>query len=253
MVSVKNTLRDIANNNIYSLILEKHIFSPNDCVRVFKTVSSNTSLTGLTIRGCKIDIDTLAIMLSNNNSLTSLALCHIGLTVNDIYTLAKSLSINTNLKMLCINEKINKEPLKELTKALETNNSITYLDLSGCNIDDTDITLITDMLSKNTSITSLNLDWTDIGDKGIVELMTNPNNLLSLNLIHTAISTNVLTKTMMNNTNIIYIFVDNSPITLKKLLARNFIHKQYKCRFDIPDELNSLVNKYISNYCYYLV
>jgi hypothetical protein len=253
MVSVKNTLRNIANNNIYSLILEKHIFSPNDCMRVLKAVSTNTSLTGLTIRGCRTDMDALTIMLSNNNSLTTLTLCHIGLTDNDIYTLAKSLSINTNLKMLSINETINKEALRALTKALETNTSITYLDLSGCNIDDTDIPLITDMLSKNTSITSLDLEWTHIGDKGIVELMTSQNNLLSLNLNHTAISTNVLTKTMMNNTNIIYIFVDNSPITLTKLLARNFIHKQYKCRFDIPDELNSLVNKYISNYCYYLV
>jgi hypothetical protein len=253
MVSVKNTLRNIANNNIYSLILEKHIFSPNDCVRVFKAISNNTSLTGLTIRGCRTDMDALTIMLSNNNSLSSLTLRHIELTDNDIYRLASALSFNTNLKMLCISETINKEPLKELTKALMTNTSITYLDLSGCNIDDTDIPLITDMLSKNTSITSLNLDFTDIGDKGIVELMTNPNNLLSLNLNHTAISTNVLTKTMMNNTNIIYIFVDNTPITLNKLLARNFIHKQYKCRFDIPDELNSLVNKYISNYCYCLV
>lgn len=253
MVSVKNTLRNIANNNIFKLILEKHIFSPNDCVRVLGSLSSNTSLTGLTIRGCRTDMDTLAIMLSNNNSLTSLALCHIGLTDNDIYTLAKSLSINTNLKMLCITDTFSKESLKSLTTGLANNKSITHLNLSGCNTDDTDITLITDMLSKNTSITSLNLEWTDIGDKGIVELMTSPNNLLSLNLNHTAISTNVLTKTMMNNTNIIYIFLDNSPITLKKLLARNFIHKRYKCRFDIPDELNVLVNKYISNYCYYLV
>lgn len=253
MISVKNTLRNIANNNIFNLILEKHIFSPNDCVRVLGSLSSNTSLTGLTIRGCKTDMDALTIMLSNNNSLASLTLCHIGLTDNDIYILSRELSINTNLKMLCINEKFNKESLKELTEALETNTGITYLDLSGCNIDDTNIILITDMLSKNTSITSMDLEWTNIGDKGIVELMTSPNNLLSLNLNHTAISTNVLTKTMMNNTNIIYIFLDNSPITLTKLLARNVMLKQYKCRFDIPDELNVLVNKYISNYCYYLV
>ena len=253
MVSVKNTLRDIVNNNIYSLILEKHMFSPSDCVRVFKAVSTNTSLRGLTIRGCRTDIDSLSIMLSNNNSLTSLTLCHIGLTDNDIYILARELAINTNLKMLCINEKFNKESLQELIRTLTTNTSITYLDLSGCNIDDTDITLITDMLSKNTSITSMDLEWTNIGDKGIVELMSSPNNLLSLNLNRTAISTNVLTKTMMNNTNIIYIFLDNSPITLTKLLARNVILKQYKCHFDIPDELNDLVYKHISNYCYYLV
>lgn len=259
MVSVKTTLRNIANNTCSShLILEKHIFSTSDCCRVFQAISNNTSqqpIQFLTIRGCRIDMDSLVAMLSKNNTLTVLTLWHIGLNDNDICILAKELSNNTVLKRLKINETFNNDSLLQLTLALSTNTCITTLDLSGCNIGDKDVYLITNMLSKNTTINVLSLECIEIGDKGVIELMSRQNNLTSLNLNYINISTEgikLLTKQIMTNMCITNIFVDKTNQELQKLLARNVIHKKYKYSFDIPDELNNIIKHYVSDYCYHL-
>jgi hypothetical protein len=138
MTSVKTTLRNIANNTCGShLILEKHIFSTSNCCRVFQAISNNTyqqPIQFLTIKSCRIDMDSLVAMLSKNNTLTMLTLCHIGLNDNDICILAKELSNNTVLKNLQINETFNNDSLLQLTSALSTNTCITTLYLSGCTV-----------------------------------------------------------------------------------------------------------------------
>ena len=249
---VKTTIKNILDNKIVSVKLEKHIFSPNDVKRALEAISTSTTVEYLTIVQCRTDMCSLIDTLCKNKKISGLKLCYINLDIN---IFSKALPNFTNLTRLEINDKFSKESLEVLTKALASNTSIKSLILSSPDFNDEYVSLITHMLATN-NITSLSLESTNIGDNGLEELMLSPNNLNSLCLKNTAISINgvkLLTKYIIHNTKITNIFLDKNYLVLSKLLARNCIHTKYNYAFDIPLELNNLIQQHVSNYCYYLV
>lgn len=214
-------------------------------------LAANTALTLLDLEHCALtDVDALASALKTNMTLsilwlgynhitnieplataleTNTTLIHLDLTYNgitNIDALANVLSVNTTLKDLVLthNSFVNASAFTTLAE----NQSLTYLDLGDCGIDD--IAPLANALMTNNTLTDLSLRHNTLIDVTMLATVLKTNTALSwLSLLGNQI-TNIdsLATALVANTTLTTLYLDDNPIVddsqlsnIASLLDRN--------------------------------
>lgn len=149
------------------------------------------------LRSKRSDAFKMAILTKALNQKTELYLAGANLEDSEIIFLAKALEQNSTLVSLVLSSnkypgKVGSEAVKALSKMLETNKTLTSLDL-GCNhIGPESTKILAKALETNQSLTELNLATNDIGSEGvqaIAEALKKDTKLKTLHLSSNKIDT----------------------------------------------------------------
>lgn len=172
------TLIDWVNKNdkIQSLDLGSMGLHPTHIEYLMEALCYHPSLRTLILFNNLIspNASQIALMLSKNSCLTSLALNNTELTLNALAQLVEGLLKNQTLKSLNIGiNKLNKFSMPFLLKIINKSN-LSHLDLTGNRLDIKEINTLADALNDNLSITSIRLERNKLHtDKENVDEITN--------------------------------------------------------------------------------
>ena len=130
----------------------------------------------MSFRDCKLEVNYLAKMLSENSTVRELTLVHSGITNEGLDTLAKHLCKNSTLKTL--NLGVNDVGFKSespsnftgMAEMLAINDKLEELDLSCNPLGSAGVTWIAKALESNKGVKHLELKDTDCGDEGVAAL-----------------------------------------------------------------------------------
>ena len=168
---------------------------------LFKALETNTTVKHLIFSEEMHNHDQLAKVFEKNSTIThvDLSSCYIDRNGGDLEKLAWALGWNKNTKITHLNlsfneiDKQSKKGLKQLGKTLESNSTITHLDLKGNNdlgrrpYEENGIEDFLNGLAKNSKITHLDLSGTYFGYYGdeLARLFKNNSTMEDINLAST--------------------------------------------------------------------
>jgi Ran GTPase-activating protein (RanGAP) involved in mRNA processing and transport len=136
----------------------------------------NQSITTLNLSGNSIDkklASELSRMIKNNKTISKLALRSCGLDKAIMVEICASLCDNTTLREMDLagNRMDSSEAIEQLEVALETNKTLSSLNIAACRIDANGIYTLCAGLKENTVIERLHLDGNPIGNAGLMRLI----------------------------------------------------------------------------------
>ena len=155
-------------------------------------------------------------LVQNSNTISTLDISHLGFVETDQDLLGKGFSINKSLRYL--NLKGNSFPNSiNLVNGIKLIKTLKYLDLSSCLLNKNSCIILSDALSKDWELISLNLSENPIGSEGIGYLLRSLSKniyLNSLNISHTCFDSNI--------SNDLTYFLENNLSLQKINFSKNF-------------------------------
>ena len=141
------------------------------CEALMKNIVVDTML----LDYCKLEVNCLAEMLSENSAVRMLHLSHSDITYEGVNVLAKGLCKNSTLKTLILNDCLgfkDESPSKftGMAEMLAINDKLERLDLSYNPLGSAGVTWIAKALESNKGVKRLHLNFTDGGDEGAAAL-----------------------------------------------------------------------------------
>jgi Ran GTPase-activating protein (RanGAP) involved in mRNA processing and transport len=158
-------LRD--HQKLEKLKLENCAFAKEIETDLFDTLLHNSKLKKLSLAGSNLyDIsdekaaNCLAEIVNNNTNLTSLNIAYMGFTYETVSIVIKALGKNTTLTKLSLKHNT-VEDATDLNELIQCNSTIKELDLYG-SLESDEIISFLDASSKNVSLTSLDIGFSEI-------------------------------------------------------------------------------------------
>jgi hypothetical protein len=193
--------------------------------KLYKGLETNNTVKRLIFSETYHNHDALAKVFEKNTTITHVDLSHCSIDIdgNHLEKLARALRLNQNTKITHLNLSYNEisrycEGLEQLGLTLQSNSTITHLDLKGNNLNNRrGVKEFLNGLEKNSSITHLDLSDTYVGYIGqdLGNMFKNNSTIEDINLTDTRINDKEALK-MFNG------LVENS--TIKSInLAANFL------------------------------
>ena len=143
---------------------------------ICEALMKNLVVDTINLDSCKLEVNYLAEMLSENSSVRALHVANNSITNEGLDTLAKDLCKNSTLKTLTLFGNnlgfINESPSKftGMAEMLTTNDKLTVLSLDRNPLGSDGVTWIAEALESNKGVNHLYLKNTDCGDEGAAAL-----------------------------------------------------------------------------------
>jgi hypothetical protein len=157
--------------------------------------------------------------------------------------LFQQLKENNSITKLRIVDKIDSNVFNELKNLLENKNNITHLELLYCdNVRDEDVIMFCHALKTNTTLQSLILNSSEIGDSGFQALLSSlPNSLTQLK-----VENNVITAKSLPS---LLAFMKNATVLNEISLKENGIRSSSLPEVNVPDLVAKILDSANANHC----
>jgi len=183
----------MANRSLTKLSLCHHIFTEKAAKKLGEVLSSDIPLTYLDVSYCGFGSPgAIAICeaLKSNTKLETLKMNNDSIAKKAKERLGDMLSCNKSLTCLCLSRNPLSDGVDFIFNGLKANTSLIRLELAGCNISDSSMEVMSEMLKVNKTLQSLCLWDNDVKDVGAEKIDLEGNtSLTELNL-----STNKINK-----------------------------------------------------------
>ena len=158
----------------------------------------NTSVETLNLSHTGMSVPFLAEALQNNTTLEKLELCGCELTLDMVKDVSRMLTVNHSLTSLIMYENpIGDDGVTHLAEALKQNKTLKELDISYCNITDAGVVPLAEALKQNKTLEELDVSGCGITDAGLAplaEALQVNSSLRQLNVLGNKLTENGLTK-----------------------------------------------------------